>query len=340
MNSKEALSVQIPTNSVQSNILVSISCITYNHAPYIRQCLDGFLMQQCNFSFEILIHDDASTDETQKIIVEYKEKHPEIIKPIFQSKNQYSKGVRGIMARFNFPRAIGKYIALCEGDDYWTDPLKLQKQVDFMEKNEEYSVCVHQAEVIEGTTSKLIRLNTPRENSAEYNFSQIVRGGGGLFATNSMLCRAKFIANLPSWMLIAQVGDFPLLIHLALSGKVWYMSSVMSAYRLGAPGSWTSKVRKEPSFNASNYQALALMLAEINKETNFRYQKVLEEVVLKYQFICHILLNDYHAIKEAKYSEIYKKYLSSLSFKGKIAFFMKSKVPLLWSLINALRENL
>lgn len=120
------------------NPLVSISCTTYNHAPYIRKCLDGFLMQQCDFEYEILVHDDASTDGTQKIIKEYQGKYPEIIKPIFQTENQYSKGIRGLIARFNLPRARGKYIALCEGDDYWIDPLKLKKQVDFLERNEDY----------------------------------------------------------------------------------------------------------------------------------------------------------------------------------------------------------
>ena len=99
--------------------LVSICCITYNHAPYIRQCLDGFMMQQTNFTFEVLIHDDASTDGTADIIREYESKYPDIIKPIYQTENQYSKGVK-VSATFNFPRAKGKYIAMCEGDDYWT----------------------------------------------------------------------------------------------------------------------------------------------------------------------------------------------------------------------------
>src|SRR5690554_4131282 len=137
-----------------NNPLVSISCITYNHAPYIRQCLEGFLMQQCDFEYEILIHDDASTDGTSDIIREYQEKYPNIIKPIIQTENQWSQGVRGIMARFNFPRAKGKYIALCEGDDYWTDPLKLQKQVDFLEENENYSFCFHDAIILNQDTGE------------------------------------------------------------------------------------------------------------------------------------------------------------------------------------------
>lgn len=113
--------------------LVSICSITYNHAPYIRQCLDGFLMQKTNFPFEIIINDDCSTDGTTEIIKEYAAKYPDLIKPIFHDENQYQKGVRGIFVKFVFPKAQGKYLALCEGDDYWTNPLKLQKQVDWLE---------------------------------------------------------------------------------------------------------------------------------------------------------------------------------------------------------------
>ena len=122
--------------------LVSICCITYNHAPFIRQCLNGFVMQKTKFPFEILIHDDASTDGTQEIIREYEQKYPDIIKPIYQAENQYSKGIK-INLTYNLPRAKGKYIAFCEGDDYWTAPDKLQKQVDFLESHLDYVMCSH-----------------------------------------------------------------------------------------------------------------------------------------------------------------------------------------------------
>ena len=110
----------------KENPLVSIVCESYNHEPYLRKCLDGFVMQKTNFSFEILIHDDASTDKSADIIREYISKYPQLDwKPIFQIENQYSKGI-SIWTEIQFPRAQGKYIALCEGDDYWTDPYKLQ----------------------------------------------------------------------------------------------------------------------------------------------------------------------------------------------------------------------
>ena len=126
-----------------STPLVSICCVTYNHAPFIRKCLDGFLMQKRDFPIEILIHDDCSTDGTTEIIKEYAAQYPDLIFPLYEEENQYSRGGAGKMDLYNYNRARGKYVAYCEGDDYWTDPLKLQKQVDFMEAHPDYSICFH-----------------------------------------------------------------------------------------------------------------------------------------------------------------------------------------------------
>ena len=127
------------------NILVAIHCLAYNHEPYIRECLDGFIMQKTNFKFVAIVHEDASTDRTATIIKEYAEKYPDIIKPIYETENQYSKKdgtIQRIMS--DAIEATGaKYVAMCEGDDYWIDPYKLQKQVDFMEANPEYVLCSH-----------------------------------------------------------------------------------------------------------------------------------------------------------------------------------------------------
>lgn len=123
--------------------LVSIRCTVYNHEPYLRQCLEGFVMQQTSFLFEAIVHDDASTDGSAAIIREYAEKYPDIIKPIYETENQYRKGtILGILDAAIHPSA--KYIAICEGDDYWTDPHKLQLQVDFLEEHPDYSFSVHE----------------------------------------------------------------------------------------------------------------------------------------------------------------------------------------------------
>ncbi len=122
-----------------NNIMVSVRCTAYNQEHYIRQCLEGFVMQKTNFRFEAIVHDDASTDNTAAIIREYAEKYPDIIKPVYETENQYSKH-DGSLRRILDSYMHGKYVAYCEGDDYWTDPLKLQKQVDFLESHPDYSM--------------------------------------------------------------------------------------------------------------------------------------------------------------------------------------------------------
>lgn len=132
-----------------NNPLVSVCCITYNHVNYIRETIDGFLIQKTNFSFEIIIHDDASTDGTQDIINEYAKNFPQLLVPIYQVDNQFSKRTN-VFTSFVVPKIKGKYIAVCEGDDYWTDPYKLQKQVDFLEANPEYGmVCTDYSKLFE-----------------------------------------------------------------------------------------------------------------------------------------------------------------------------------------------
>lgn len=143
--------------SEQTTPLVSICCLAFNQKEYIGKAIDSMLMQQTSFTTEIIIHDDASTDGTDQIIKQYAELHPNQITAFFESNNQYTSGYNGRMAlTFLYPHAKGKYIAYCEGDDYWTDPLKLQKQVDFMESHPDYSVCFHRwsnLNMVNGTTS-------------------------------------------------------------------------------------------------------------------------------------------------------------------------------------------
>lgn len=126
------------------NPAVSVVCEVFNHEAFLRKCLEGFAMQKTTFEFEVLVYDDASTDHSADIIREYEKKYPNLFKPIYQQENQYSKGVN-IWTRIQFPRAKGKYIALCEGDDHWTDPLKLQKQWEYMEAHPDCSFCFHNA---------------------------------------------------------------------------------------------------------------------------------------------------------------------------------------------------
>lgn len=216
------------------NFFVSICCLTYNHALYIRQCLDGFIMQETNFPIEILIHDDASTDGTQEIIKGYEAKYPNIIKPIYQKENQYSKGVK--VSLYNYSRAKGKYIAICEGDDYWTDPYKLQKQVDFLESHPNYVMCSH----------KYIRL---RDNNAEilpkdiskygriYSLNDLIRGNW-FFQPLTIMYRCESL-DLKYLKTYEHTKDLTLIYALLRKGNGICMPDIMGVYRIHSNGIWS-----------------------------------------------------------------------------------------------------
>ena len=136
-------------------LMVSIRCTAYNQEEQIRECLDGFVMQQTNFRFEAVVHDDASTDGTAAIIKEYAEKYPDIIKPILETENQYSKH-DGSLERIMNEAATGKYVAWCEGDDCWIDPLKLQKQVDYLESHPDCMLVHTDMEVKDVNTGEVL----------------------------------------------------------------------------------------------------------------------------------------------------------------------------------------
>lgn len=210
------------------NPVVSISCITYNHEPFIRECLDGFLLQETNFPFEVLIHDDASTDKTADIIREYEAKYPDIIKPIYQKENKYSKGV-GISFTYQFPRAKGKYIAMCEGDDYWTDPLKLQKQVDFLEANPKMSAVVHPSKII--NVLKKIESTTERNLPVKLKYQHIL--SSRKFHTNSIVLKNEIMQNFITGV---YSGDRAMFFLCMANGPIGFINEIMSVYRVTGTG--------------------------------------------------------------------------------------------------------
>ncbi len=249
--------------------LVSIQCLVYNHEPYLRQCLDGFVMQKTSFKFEAIVHDDVSTDGSAAIIREYAEKYPDIIKPIFETENQYSKK-DGSLERIVHEACKGKYIALCEGDDYWIDPLKLQKQVDILEDSEEYSICVHAyTELYSNGAMK----NIFRYDSDNFNvpMTDLIKGGGGFVSTNSIVYPKSLLDNYPKWAKDAPIGDLPLELILFHKGRVAYIAKVMSAYRIAAPGSWSYSMSTDIKKRISHYNSEISLWKSFDEWTNNKY---------------------------------------------------------------------
>jgi glycosyltransferase involved in cell wall biosynthesis len=283
--------------------MVSICCTTYNHEKYIKDALDSFLMQKTNFPIEILIHDDASTDKTADIIRKYENKYPDIIKPIYQKENQYSKGVK-INHRFNYQRAKGKYIALCEGDDYWTDPYKLQRQVEYMQKHSECSMCFHSAEIV-NRNKKKVGINKPYTINCISSAEDIIMGGGGFITTNSMVYRKKLMENPPDFYFNAPVGDYPLAIYLALEGKIYYFNEIMSAYRKNVKESWSHRMMKNDDLFKKVYKKKIIMLEEINKYSDYKYNEILIFMIKKVNYRYFQKYCKYKEMKSKDFIEIY-----------------------------------
>lgn len=282
------------------SILVSITCTTYNHERYIAQAIEGFLMQKTDFEYEILIHDDASTDGTGNIIREYESKYPHIIKPIYQTENQYSIGIKNIVA-FILPQAQGKYIALCDGDDYWTDPQKLQKQANYMEDHPDCSVCFHAVKVVKNNRKSSGQFIKPYDVNRLVPVEDIIIGGGRFIGTNSMFFPKKYLPSLPEFFWQAPVGDFPLVLYLAIQGTVYYFNEVMSSYRTNVTGSWTSRLAASKDMQIKLRTGLIKMINEFNQYTDYRYADSVEVRQVEYDLLLLIAEGNVKRLKEEKY---------------------------------------
>ena len=232
----------------KQDLMVTIRCTVYNHEPYIRQCLDGFVMQITNFHFEAIVHDDASTDGSAAIIREYAEKYPDIIKPIYQKENQYSKH-DGTITRILNEQTRGKYIAICEGDDYWIDPYKLQKQVDFLERHPDYGMC-HTAYRDTLTNRKSAPVITTQNDK----YLDIILRGEYLIGTLTTLIRSDIFFNLKRHDKSQnfKLGDSPLWIEIAECSKIKYFEECTAVYRiLNESASHSKNIEKELAFHQS-----------------------------------------------------------------------------------------
>lgn len=288
-------------------IKVSICCMAYNHEKYIKQTLEGFVTQKTNFQFEVLIHDDASTDNTADIIRDYARRYPNIIKPIFQTENQYSKRVK-ICLTYNYPRAQGKYIAFCEGDDYWTDPTKLQQQYDALETNLDCSICVHKTRHVD-KEGKYLNAIFPSNSIPEgtictekYIHMEFVENPW-LFQTSSYFMRRIVIDRRMGVEHAFPVGDLPLVLLALQYGDCYYIAKEMSCYRKDSGGAM-SKLRDDNEREISHYKKMIAGYKQFDIDTKKKYHSDCQYAInfSKVQ-ICKLTAN-YREILATEYKEI------------------------------------
>jgi glycosyltransferase involved in cell wall biosynthesis len=322
-----------------SDILVSINCITYNHEDYIADAIEGFLMQETDFEYEILIHDDASTDGTADIVREYEKKYPDVIKPIYQTENQFSKeDVSRISYTFNHTRAKGKYIAMCEGDDYWTDPKKLQKQVNYMGEHSNVSLCYHAAERVTPKRKKLNKfLGLYGQGTKRLSPKEVLNN---FYATASNIYRKELLDSPPEWFFWGPAGDFTTELVLLAKGDVYYIDDLMSNYRVNTPESLTDKLYSRSNKDVINlHKKLIEILDEFNKYSNYKYEEAVKTAINKRYFYI-INLEDNLFIRLKKFQNLDKNWLSNYNLFQKIKLYSRIINPKLYKKLAELKNEL
>ncbi len=300
---------------MNESVQVSIICTTYNHEKYIRKCLDGFVMQK-DVTFEIIIHDDASTDNTANIIREYEKKYPALFKPIYQTENQHSKRVKFI-TQYMVPLISGRYVAFCEGDDYWTDPHKLKKQFDALENHPDCLMCAHIAREIneDGTDSGM---NRPR---IEIPTSVLPIGyvcnhfdDAKFIHTSSFFLNSRhyleYKMNPPQFRQVSPAGDLPTLLYFSSFGCIYYINEVMSHYRFLSIGSYSYRNNNGPDHEKRMRNIMRKMRDMLagycefinEKKLDFSQEQIKKDIA-KYD------LNEYwYCIDHNEYKSLFKEF--------------------------------
>lgn len=296
------------------NPLVSIFCLAFNHQEYVTKTLDGFLMQETAFPFEIIIHDDCSTDKTALIIQEYVKKYPNIIHPIYETENQYSKCPE-ILNEIMYRTAKGKYIALCEGDDYWCDSSKIQMQADILESHTECSIAFCKVQCID-KNGKSLSETIPFKDSIKEGVVTLkdytreeFSNAKWAFHTSSFFYRSELG---PGHLKIMKkdfkdfpYGDMPLLLYCLLNGNGFYINKIQSCYRTNS-GGYNSFIQKNTDTAILHEKKLIRALCSLDNLTNKCYHEDILARIRRGQFKIDFLQKNIKGILNSKY----KKYIS------------------------------
>lgn len=290
-------------------IRVSVLCTAFNHEKFIRQALESFVSQKTNFRYEVIVHDDSSTDNTIEIIKEFEKKYPEIIKPIYETENQYSKG-KHIINTYMLPVAMGKYIAICEGDDYWCDEYKLQKQFDYMEGHPECSMCVHNTIIHDLQGKKKDNLFNSGE-SRELTINEVFFDWK--VHTSSFFIRKQF-AKLPEQYTRYWFEDF---VRLTLGfnyGKIYYLKDTMSVYNKNNKEGVTYIISHDKEKIISKNNEIIDFLIKYNKFTDNKYSEIVDLKIneIKIKLLLAIEVDNYEEYKRFKKEFKENKYRSRL----------------------------
>lgn len=317
-----------------NDIMVSICCTTYNHENYISAALEGFISQVTDFRFEVIVHDDASTDNTASIIRKFHNKYPNLIKPVFQEKNQWSEGIR-VFQTYIYPKVKGKYIAMCEGDDYWIDPKKLQKQVDYMESHPKCTFCFTNGwveNVADGNKRRIFAPYTDEDvihfKNQNQSFTLQNTFKMSFVPTASFLFPANNIQKMPgAYHLSCPAGDLKMRLFFTALGYSYFLNDLTCIYRQNVPNSilskWHREDRKKVFIRSEN---IARMIEAVDDFSDHEYTDALNKIK---DIHVRAMLNNASSLtvlKDTDCSRVYEEYSMKTKFKVLLKIFLSDTI--------------
>lgn len=323
--------------------LVSVWCLTFNQKEYIMECLDSILAQKVDFEYEIVVYDDVSTDGTTDILRDYCKRYPGKIRVLLPNKNTYKDARRWYAIKYIKSKLMrGKYIAYCEGDDYWCDENKLKLQVDFLENHLEYSLVLHNAERLNCASNQKNVMFKNRENGTILP-KEIIRQKNGMWPTASMLGRKEIWAEMPEFCNCG-IGDWASQLFACTLGKVYYMSNVMSVYRFMLPGSWSIKTYNDWKKLFVHTVRMVFFLNIFNQFTRRKFEDEIRKRIAFFMFFfCDVSEMNIDDIQEVieniniKYGQKYedllekvKEIILDISGKQVVPVFSKEEIQELY----------
>lgn len=313
-------------------IVVSVYVATYNHKDYIRQALDSIVCQKTNFKFEVIVHDDASTDGTAEIVKEFYEKYPELIIPILQKTNQYQLNVNKL-TKFILPIAKGKYIAWNEGDDFWTDEYKLQKQVDYIENNDDCTMVVHHSNEVTRDGNFYQKVYTPMTNG-NYSLADVL-SPDQYFMTNSMLLRTNILRDNLDILKVRPCFDYLIKALAALNGQVCTLEDNMSCYRVMAKGSWSERIASFPEKRYQHHLVGIKSYEYLYHHSKYKHYHELQECIEQKKFKANLIIRNF---KVLLHDPVFKKIYCKQNTRLKCVIFLGAYFPHFHKRLRTVKE--
>ena len=309
---------------------ITVIVMAYNQKDYIRESLDSILRQKTNVDFNILIHDDCSSDGTSEIIDEYKMKNPNKIDVIHQKEKTFPVvGFNGMLYKYVTPIIESDYIAYCDGDDYWCDDEKLQKQYDFMSSHPEYSMCFHSAYQLRPNNDMSSKWFIRDEG--DINMSDIISERPGVcVATSSIFLKSDVFKDFSDWRKKYPVEDVPMYITAAMKGKIHRLKDVMCVYRQFAAGSWSAQNKDANDKMIKHLNEMKEAVLRFDQQTNQQYHDLVVKETESFDFRIAHITRDFKTI----FSNANKRFVKRLKFKERLSLKLQYRAPSLYNLLK------